>query len=51
MDFDLTENACEICGEIFFTYYTAGLEGTDPNFCPYCGVKFTTKNGEKRNDA
>ena len=50
MDFDLTENTCEICGEVFFTYFTPGLPGADPNYCPFCGVKFTTKNGGIRND-
>lgn len=45
IDFDLARNSCESCNEVFFTYFTGGAAGTDPNYCPYCGIKFTTKNG------
>lgn len=50
IDFDLTENSCEICNEVFFTYFTGGVADSDPNYCPYCGTKFTTKNGAQRED-
>jgi len=53
MDFDLVESSCEICKNIFYTRYIPELEGSrivEPEYCPFCGTKLTTKNGEIRND-
>ena len=51
IDFDLAENSCESCNEVFFTYFTGGVAGSDPKYCPYCGINFTTKNGAMKEDA
>jgi hypothetical protein len=50
IDFDLSENTCEICEEVWFTYFLADAVGGGPNYCPFCGTKFTTKNGERRDE-
>lgn len=50
--FDLVESKCEVCKNVFYTEYIEQLAGSrivEPNFCPFCGVEFKTKNGEERN--
>lgn len=46
--FDLIQNDCEICCHVWFDYFVPDIAREDPNYCPRCGTKFTTKNGLKR---
>jgi len=47
VDFDLIEHACEVCGEVWFTYYVPKEIQVDPRGCPNCLTVFTTKNGDR----
>jgi hypothetical protein len=50
---DCVEHTCEICKGVWYSEYYEELRGSsilDPNYCPYCGTKFTTKNGVLRDE-
>jgi hypothetical protein len=50
-ELDLIQSTCEVCKNHFYTDYIDELKDSpliDPNYCPFCGVQFTTKNGEPK---
>jgi len=42
---DCDEHTCDKCKGIFYTEQFAAVpaEITDPQFCPFCGIKFNWK--------
>jgi hypothetical protein len=50
---DLSEAKCEACKNVFYTEFIEELAGSrlvEPEFCPFCGIRFTTKGGFPRTE-